>query len=46
MLATRFTETFGIAHPIVQGAMQGVGVAELVSAVANTGALGFPGWMK
>ena len=41
MLTTRFTETFGIEHPIVQGGMQGVGVAELVSAVANTGALGF-----
>ena len=37
MLTTRFTETFGIEHPIVQGGMQGVGVAELVSAVANTG---------
>ena len=31
MLTTRFTETFGIEHPIVQGGMQGVGVAELVS---------------
>ena len=41
MLTTRVTETFGIQHPIVQGGMQGVGVAELVSAVANTGALGF-----
>ncbi len=46
MLATRFTETLGIERSIVQGGMQGVGVAELVSAVANTGALGFPGWMK
>ena len=41
MIHTRFTNTFGIEHPIVQGGMQGVGVAELVSAVANTGALGF-----
>ena len=41
MLTTRVTETFGIQHPIVQGGMQGAGVAELVSAVANTGALGF-----
>jgi nitronate monooxygenase len=41
ILKTRFTETFGITHPIVQGGMQGVGVAELVSAVANAGALGF-----
>lgn len=41
MLKTRFTETFGIKHPIVQGGMQHVGRAELVSAVANAGALGF-----
>lgn len=41
MLKTRFTETFGIQHPIVQGGMQNVGKAELVSAVANAGALGF-----
>ncbi len=40
-LRTRFTETFGIEHPIVQGGMQWVGRAELVSAVANAGALGF-----
>jgi len=41
MLKTRFTEEFGIEHPIVQGGMQWVGTAELVSAVANAGALGF-----
>jgi nitronate monooxygenase len=41
MLRTRFTETFGVQHPIVQGGMQWVGRAELVSAVANAGALGF-----
>src|SRR5512142_2675496 len=41
MLRTRFTELFGVAHPIVQGGMQWVGRAELVSAVANAGALGF-----
>ncbi|MDE2458539.1 MAG: nitronate monooxygenase, partial [Rhodospirillales bacterium] len=35
MLRTRFTETFGIKHPIVQGGMQWVGTAELVSAVSN-----------
>ena len=40
-LKTRFTETFGIEHPIVQGGMQWVGRAELVAAVANAGALGF-----
>lgn len=27
-LRTRFTETFGIEHPIVQGGMQWVGRAE------------------
>ena len=41
MIKTRFTEEFGIEHPIVQGGMQWVGVAELVSAVANAGGLGF-----
>ncbi len=41
MLKTRFTEEFGLEHPIVQGGMQWVGRAELVSAVANAGALGF-----
>lgn len=40
-LRTRFTETFGVEHPIVQGGMQWVGRAELTSAVANAGALGF-----
>jgi nitronate monooxygenase len=41
MLTTRFCETFGVRHPIVQGGMQWVGRAELVSAVAEAGALGF-----
>ena len=40
-LKTRFTELFGIEHPIVQGGMQWVGRAELVAAVANAGGLGF-----
>lgn len=40
-MKTRFTELFGVEHPIVQGGMQWVGRAELVSAVANAGALGF-----
>jgi NADH:quinone reductase (non-electrogenic) len=40
VLTTRFTETFGIEHPIVQGGMQWVGRAPLVAAVANAGALG------
>jgi NADH:quinone reductase (non-electrogenic) len=39
-MRTRFTEAFGIRHPIVQGGMQWVGRAELVAAVANAGALG------
>jgi len=39
-MKTRFTETFGIEHPIVQGGMQWVGRAELVAAVAEAGALG------
>lgn len=41
MLTTRFCETFGVEHPIAQGGMQWVGRAELVSAVAEAGALGF-----
>ena len=40
-LSTKFTETFGVEHPIAQGGMQWVGRAELVAAVANAGALGF-----
>jgi len=38
---TRFTEIFGVEHPIVQGGMMWVGRAELVAAVAEAGALGF-----
>lgn len=41
MIKTRFTKEFGIEHPIIMGGMQWVGRAELVAAVANTGALGF-----
>jgi nitronate monooxygenase len=41
MLRTRFTELFGVEHPIVQGGMQWVGRADFVAAVANAGALGF-----
>jgi nitronate monooxygenase len=40
-IKTRFTEMFGVEHPIAQGGMQWVGRAELVSAVANAGGLGF-----
>jgi nitronate monooxygenase len=39
-LKTRFTEEFGIEHPIVCGGMTAVGKAELIAAVANAGALG------
>ncbi|NMO03180.1 nitronate monooxygenase [Gordonia sp. TBRC 11910] len=41
MFSTRFTETFGIDHPLVCGGMTAVGTADLVGAVANAGALGF-----
>jgi nitronate monooxygenase len=41
MLKTKFTEMFGVEHPIALGGMQWVGRAPLVSAVANAGALGF-----
>ena len=37
---TRVTEMLEIEHPIVQGGMQGVGYAELASAVSNAGGLG------
>src|SRR5690606_16802823 len=40
-MKTRVTEMFGIRHPILQGGMQWVGRAGLVSAVANAGGLGF-----
>jgi len=40
MLRTRFTELFGVEHPIVQGGMQWVGRAEFVASISNAGALG------
>jgi NADH:quinone reductase (non-electrogenic) len=40
-MRTRFTELFGVTHPVVQGGMQWVGRAPLVAAVANAGGLGF-----
>ena len=40
MLKTRITDLFGIEHPVIEGGMQWVGYAELVSAVSNAGALG------
>ncbi|KAG0172007.1 hypothetical protein DFQ28_003013 [Apophysomyces sp. BC1034] len=40
VIATKLTKMLGIRHPIVQGGMQYVGVAELASAVSNAGGLG------
>jgi len=40
VIRTRFTEEFGVRHPIVQGGMMWVGRAELAAAVSNAGALG------
>ncbi|NQV69518.1 MAG: nitronate monooxygenase [Pseudohongiella sp.] len=39
-MKTRVTEMLGIEHPIIQGGMQWVGLAELASAVSNAGGLG------
>jgi nitronate monooxygenase len=39
-IRTRITDLLGIEHPIVQGGMQGVGRAELASAVSEAGGLG------
>src|SRR5258707_509093 len=39
-MKTRITELFGIKHPIVQGGMHFVGLANLASAVSNAGGLG------
>ena len=39
-MKTRITEMLGIEHPVVQGGMQWVGVAEMTSAVSNAGGLG------
>jgi NADH:quinone reductase (non-electrogenic) len=39
-MRTRFTEAFGVEHPIVQGGMQGVGRAVMAAAVSNAGGLG------
>jgi nitronate monooxygenase len=37
---TRITDLFGIRHPIIQGGMHCVGLAELAAAVSNAGGLG------
>jgi len=39
-MQTKITQLLGIKHPIVQGGMQWVGLAELASAVSNAGGLG------
>lgn len=39
-MKTRVTQALGIRYPIIQGGMQWVGKAELVSAVSNAGGLG------
>ncbi len=39
-MKTRITELFGIEHPIIQGGMHHVGLAELAAAVSNAGGLG------
>ncbi len=39
-MQTRITRLFGIEHPILQGGMHFVGLAELAAAVSNAGGLG------
>jgi nitronate monooxygenase len=39
-MKTRITELFGIRHPIIQGGMHYVGLAELAAAVSSAGGLG------
>ncbi|MGB1906586.1 MAG: NAD(P)H-dependent flavin oxidoreductase, partial [Spongiibacter sp.] len=39
-MKTRVTEMLGIEHPIIQGGMMAVGLAELAAAVSNAGGLG------
>ena len=41
MLKTRITELFGIERPIIQGGLMWIATAELTSAVANAGGMGF-----
>jgi len=39
-MKTRITELFGIEHPIIQGGMHYVGLAEMAAAVSNAGGVG------
>jgi NADH:quinone reductase (non-electrogenic) len=41
MLKTRITEMFGIERPILQGGLMWIATAQLTSAVANAGGMGF-----
>lgn len=40
-MKTKITELFGVEHPIIQGGLMWIATAELTSAVANAGAMGF-----
>lgn len=40
-MKTRITDLFGVEHPIIQGGLMWIATAELTSAVANAGAMGF-----
>lgn len=39
-MKTQVTELFGIEHPVIQGGMHFVGLAEMAAAVSNAGGLG------
>jgi len=39
-MKTRITELLGIEHPIIQGGMHHIGLAEMAAAVSNAGGLG------
>lgn len=39
-MKTQITELFGIEHPVIQGGMHFVGLAEMAAAVSNAGGLG------
>lgn len=39
-IKTKFTQMFGIEHPVMQGGMMWVGRAEMAAAVSNAGGLG------
>jgi nitronate monooxygenase len=41
MIRTRFTELFGVRHPLVCGGMTAVGTADLIAPLADAGVLAF-----